>query len=134
MTALTASMQQSASISFANRTGGGRMLGKRKSEPAVYRNGMAQTNGEPVEDIPDAAEIPDNVNHPAHYTFGSIEVIDAIEGLLLPYHLGNAVKYIARAGRKDPTKTEEDLRKAIWYINRYIEFLGKQKKGDRHVD
>lgn len=56
------------------------------------------------------------------------------EGLLLPYHLGNAVKYIARAGRKDPTKTEEDLRKAIWYINRYIEFLGKQKKGDRHVD
>ncbi len=110
------------------------MLGKRKSEPAVYRNGMAQTNGEPVEDIPDAEEIPDNVNHPAHYTFGSIEVIDAIEGLLLPYHLGNAVKYIARAGRKDPTKTEEDLRKAIWYINRYIEFLGKQKKGDRYVD
>ena len=110
------------------------MLGKRKSEPAVYRNGMAQTNGEPVEDIPDAAEIPDNVNHPAHYTFGSIEVIDVIEGLLLPYHLGNAVKYIARAGRKDPTKTEEDLRKAIWYINRYIEFLGKQKKGDKHVD
>ena len=110
------------------------MLGKRKSEPAVYRNGMAQTNGEPVEDILDAAEIPDNVNHPAHYTYGSIEVIDVIEGLLLPYHLGNAVKYIARAGRKDPTKTEEDLRKAIWYINRYIEFLGKQKKGDRYVD
>ena len=51
---------------------------KEKSEPAVYRNGMAQTNGEPVEDIPDAAEIPDNVNHPAHYTFGSIEVIDVI--------------------------------------------------------
>ena len=69
----------------------------------------------------------DNINHPAHYTFGSIEVIDAIEGLLLPYHLGNALKYIARAGRKDPAKTEEDLRKAIWYINRYIEFLGKQE-------
>ena len=38
----------------------------------------------------------DNVNHPAHYTYGSIEVIDVIEGLGLPYHLGNAVKYIAR--------------------------------------
>ena len=55
--------------------------------------------------------------------------IFAQEGLLLPYHLGNALKYIARAGRKDPAKTEEDLRKAIWYINRYIEFLAKQKGG-----
>ncbi len=107
------------------------MLRKRNSEPAVYRNGMAQTNGDPIEDMP---EMIDNVNHPAHYTYGSLEVIDAIEGLLLPYHLGNAVKYIARAGRKDPAKTEEDLRKAIWYINRYITFLGKQKKGDGHVD
>ena len=101
------------------------MLRRRKNEPAVYRNGMAQTNGEPIEDIPDAVDAPDNVNHPAHYTYGSIEVIDVIEGLELPYHLGNAVKYIARAGRKDPAKTEEDLRKAIWYINRYITFLGK---------
>ena len=107
------------------------MLRKRNSEPAVYRNGMAQTNGDPIEDMP---EMIDNVNHPAHYTYGSLEVIDAIEGLLLPYHLGNAVKYIARAGRKDPAKTEEDLRKAIWYINRYITFLGKQKKGGSDVD
>lgn len=113
------------------------MLRKRKSEPAIYRDGMAQRNGDPVEDIPDAAdapETPDNVNHPAHYTYGSLEVIDAIEGLLLPYHLGNALKYIARAGRKDPTKTGEDLRKAIWYINRYITFLEKQKKGGSDVD
>ncbi len=107
------------------------MLRKRRSEPLVYRDGMAQTNGDPIEDVP---EMIDNVNHPAHYTYGSLEVIDAIEGLLLPYHLGNAVKYIARAGRKDPAKTEEDLRKAIWYINRYITFLGKQKEGDSHVD
>jgi len=107
------------------------MLRRRKSEPVIYRDGMAQTNGDPIEDISDA---PDNVNHPAHYTYGSIEVIDVIEGLELPYHLGNAVKYIARAGRKDPSKTEEDLRKAIWYINRYITFLGKQKKGGSDVD
>ena len=116
------------------------MLRKRRSEPLVYRDGMAQTNGDPIEDVPDAVDAtgavyaPDNVNHPAHYTYGSIEVIDAIESLLLPYHLGNAVKYIARAGRKDPAKTEEDLRKAIWYINRYITFLGKQKKGGSYVD
>ena len=118
------------------------MLRRKKSEPTIYRDGMAQTNGDPIEDIQeeswgagsDADLDMTNINHPAHYTFGSIEVIDAIEGLLLPYHLGNALKYIARAGRKDPAKTEEDLRKAIWYINRYIEFLGKQKKGGSDVD
>jgi hypothetical protein len=103
---------------------------KKRQEPAIYRDGMAQTNGDPIEDIQEESwDVADNINHPAHYTFGSIEVIDAIEGLLLPYHLGNALKYIARAGRKDPAKTEEDLRKAIWYINRYIEFLAKQKGG-----
>lgn len=63
----------------------------------------------------------DNVNHPSHYTFGNIEVIDAIEDWGLGYHLGNAIKYIARAGKKDPTKTIEDLKKAVWYINRFIE-------------
>ena len=67
----------------------------------------------------------DAVNHPAHYTDGSIEVIDFIEDKKLPYHLGNAVKYIARAGKKDPDKTAEDLRKAVWYLNRYIEKLEK---------
>ena len=97
---------------------------KKRQEPAIYRDGMAQTNGDPVEDIPMES---DNINHPAHYTFGSIEVITAIEDWSLPYHLGNAVKYIARAGRKDPAKTEEDLRKAVWYINRYIEYLAKQE-------
>lgn len=112
------------------------LIGKR-IKPAIYRDGMAQTNGDPVEDIQEeswgvSSDVDldmTNINHPAHYTFGSIEVIDAIEGLMLPYHLGNALKYIARAGRKDPAKTEEDLRKAIWYINRYIEFLRKQKGG-----
>ena len=53
----------------------------------------------------------DNVNHPSHYTNGNIEVIDFIEDKNLPYHLGNAVKYISRAGKKDPEKTAEDLRK-----------------------
>ena len=65
----------------------------------------------------------DDVNHPAHYTGGKIEVIDFIEDKELGFHLGNAVKYISRAGRKDADKTVEDLRKAVWYINRQIQRL-----------
>ena len=65
----------------------------------------------------------DNVNHPDHYTSGRIEVIDFIEDKELGFHLGNAVKYISRAGRKDADKTVEDLRKAVWYINRQIQRL-----------
>lgn len=65
----------------------------------------------------------DNVNHPSHYTSGRIEVIDFIEDKELGFHLGNAVKYISRAGRKNPDKVVEDLRKAVWYINRQIERL-----------
>ena len=69
----------------------------------------------------------DNVNHPAHYTDGKIEVIDFIEDKKLGFHLGNAVKYIARAGKKDPTKEVEDLKKADWYINRRIKELEEAK-------
>ena len=69
----------------------------------------------------------DAVNHPSHYTDGKIEVIDYIEDKKLGYHLGNAVKYISRAGKKDPTKKVEDLRKAAWYVNREIERLAEEK-------
>ena len=62
----------------------------------------------------------DNVNHPSHYTDGKIEVIDFIEDKKLGYHLGNAVKYISRAGKKDPDKYIEDLQKAVWYLQREI--------------
>ena len=65
----------------------------------------------------------DMVNHPDHYIDGGIETIDFIEAKKLPYHLGNAVKYISRAGKKEPEKTAEDLKKAVWYINRYISKL-----------
>ena len=60
------------------------------------------------------------VNYPAHYTSGKIEVIDFIEDQKLGYHLGSALKYICRAGKKDPAKMVEDLRKAVWYLERYI--------------
>lgn len=61
----------------------------------------------------------DPVNSPAHYTAGGIETIDFIEAKGLGYHLGNAVKYISRAGHKTPDATE-DIRKAIWYLERYL--------------
>jgi len=67
----------------------------------------------------------DMVNHPQHYTFGSIEVIDAIESWDLPYHLGNVIKYVARAKHKN--NELEDLLKAQWYLNRYIEKIKKEK-------
>lgn len=70
-----------------------------------------------------ATEVKDNVNHPSHYTDGKIEVIDFIEDKKLNYHRGNAIKYIARAGKKHKNKEIEDLRKAIWYLNREIERL-----------
>lgn len=69
-----------------------------------------------TKDIP----VTDPVNHPAHYTTGKFETIDVIEDMQLPYHLGNVVKYIARAGKKNHTKYIEDLQKARWYLDRYI--------------
>lgn len=65
----------------------------------------------------------DPVNRPKHYTDGKIEVIDFIEDKKLGFCLGNAIKYIARAGKKDPTKEIEDLKKAKWYVERRIKEL-----------
>jgi len=75
--------------------------------------------------IPAETKTPDLVNSPSHYTDGKIEVIDFIEDKQLTYHLGNAVKYISRAGKKDPAKHIEDLQKAAWYLNREIQRLSK---------
>ena len=76
----------------------------------------------------------DIVNHPSHYTDGKIEVIDFIEDKNLNFHRGNAVKYIARAGKKNPKKEIEDLEKAKWYIEREIKRLGgwyEKRKSER---
>jgi hypothetical protein len=60
------------------------------------------------------------IDHPAHYNAGGIEAIDVIEAWELGFCLGNTVKYISRAGRKDPDATVEDLEKARWYLDREI--------------
>lgn len=67
----------------------------------------------------------DPVNHPSHYTSGNIEVMDYIEDKQLNFARGNVIKYVSRAGKKDPNKELEDLSKAFWYLNREIERLKK---------
>ena len=72
-----------------------------------------------------------DVDHPRHYADTKIEVIDYIEDKNLGFCLGNAIKYISRAGRKESAamdtkqKTIQDLKKAIWYITRRIEEIEK---------
>lgn len=61
----------------------------------------------------------DPINNPSHYTDGGYETIDFIEKMQLGYHLGNVVKYISRAGKKNPDPIE-DLKKAMWYLNRLM--------------
>lgn len=68
----------------------------------------------------------ERINHPVHYggdtTYEAIKVIEAWE---LGFCLGNAVKYIARAGKKDPDMMIEDLKKGRWYLDREIQRLEK---------
>lgn len=62
----------------------------------------------------------DKVNHPKHYNFGNIEVIDIIEdaGMAEGFCLGNALKYILRAKHKQ--NYLDDLKKAKWYLDYLI--------------
>lgn len=73
--------------------------------------------------------VEDNVAHPKHYNTGKIEVIEVIEDQKLDYHLGNVVKYVLRAGKKDASKEVEDLKKAAWYLNRRIEVVEATNEG-----
>ena len=71
------------------------------------------------------------VNHPNHYGGGSnpYEVIKVCEewGLDKDAYLFNVVKYVARAGKKDPNKEIEDLKKAQFYLDRRIKILTNDK-------
>ena len=65
----------------------------------------------------------EQVNHPQHYggEDNPYEVIKVIEAWDLDFHLGNTVKYISRAGKKGTDKELQDLKKALWYLERKIE-------------
>lgn len=75
----------------------------------------------------EAAKVDDMVNHPAHYTSGSVECIDAIEASMTAeafkgYLKGAELKYLWRYESK--AKPKEDLLKAQWYLNKLIEKVG----------
>ena len=65
------------------------------------------------------------VNHPSHYggENNPYEAIKVIEAWDLDFHLGNTVKYISRAGKKGTDKELQDLKKALWYLERRIQNL-----------
>jgi hypothetical protein len=66
------------------------------------------------------------VNHPKHYQFGDNNVYEAIKVIDAwgrGFALGNTVKYISRAGKKDPNKELEDLKKAMFYLQHHINQL-----------
>jgi hypothetical protein len=74
------------------------------------------------------------VNHPEHYGGDTTyEVIKVLEAWGLGFHLGNAVKYIARAGKKDPAKELEDLEKARFYLERQIKLVRMRKMREEEV-
>jgi Protein of unknwon function (DUF3310). len=72
-----------------------------------------------------AALMSEEVNHPAHYQLqGGVEVIDLVEHL--SFNIGNAIKYLCRAGNKPGVDLMTDLKKARWYIDREMERIARQ--------
>ena len=61
------------------------------------------------------------IDHPKHYNRGKFEAIDIIEALEMNFNLGNAQKYLFRAGHKDDII--QDLKKALWYLDREVQRL-----------
>ena len=77
----------------------------------------------------------ESINHPTHYggQQNPYEAIKIIEALDLGFCLGNTLKYISRAGKKDHTKELEDLRKARWYLDREIQKLEHKALGEKII-
>jgi hypothetical protein len=71
--------------------------------------------------------VADVVNNPAHYTVGGISVFDFIDAKKLSYGRGNVIKYVTRAGVKDPATELQDLEKAQWYLAAEIDRLKGKK-------
>lgn len=103
------------------------------SQTSDYQEAYAEVKG--INDLPTITCGDEKVNHPSHYTWlkdkCGIEVIDITRHM--DFCLGNAVKYLLRAGHKseqgysDKEKQVEDLRKAVWYINDKIAQLQDTK-------
>lgn len=92
------------------------------SDPGCKYNKLIGATNPP----PPPGKEADPVNHPSHYTQGSIECIDALKAELTPEEFrgflkGNAAKYIWRSNLKGSTL--QDIEKAQWYINKLVEIL-----------
>ena len=86
---------------------------------------IEQVNNMPGHRNPPPPPEKEQVNHPQHYggqnnPYEAIKVIDAWD---LGFSLGNTVKYISRAGKKNKQKELEDLKKALWYLQHHIQKL-----------
>jgi hypothetical protein len=70
----------------------------------------------------------DNINHPLHYggSENPFEPIKIIDYYNLDFSLGNVIKYVLRAGQKNGNTMEQDLKKAKWYLEHYLEKTGKE--------
>ena len=94
-----------------------------KAEVESYFAGIKIVPLTSEEEVPDLMDqlVQEMVNHPAHYGGGDnpYEAIKVIEAWGLDFCLGNTVKYISRAGKKD--NVLQDLRKALWYLERRIQ-------------
>lgn len=94
--------------------------------------GYTQPNLEGLRDLDKKPvfELADPVNHPDHYggKDNPYEARKVIRAWGLGFNLGNVVKYISRAGKKDPNKHIEDLKKAVFYLQDEISFLDAEKQ------
>jgi len=104
--------------------GEGRM-GYQDGVGLLHRTPVTQIPEDQIQDLSPVEE--ERVNHPAHYggaadLYEHIKVVDAWK---LNYRLGNATKYICRAGRKPGADSLEDLRKALWYLQSEIDSRGQ---------
>ena len=92
---------------------------------------ICDSNGNAIEDLIDA-RYKEAVNHPSHYggadnPYEAIKIIKDL-GLLKGFCLGNTIKYIVREGSKEDNPAVQDLKKAAWYLDYYINDLKKQKE------
>lgn len=97
------------------------------SNPPKYLKCCSQCDWE--EDVTVYVNDNDVVNHPKHYTGGKVECIDAMEEVfgkegVMIFSLLNCYKYLWR--RKDKDNEEQDIRKALWYFDKYKELLNRE--------
>lgn len=88
----------------------------------IYGNGRTDKNTDEQKRSGSA----ERINHPPHYTMGGVEAISVIDAWKLNFYLGNVLKYICRAGKKE--NELEDLQKAAWYLNRYVTIVKNEHR------